>query len=273
MTGERGLVISSPIRVVGTSLSMGGGLDPHELRFSLLFWDKLDFPDNNIISFGSDADAQFLQSAGILNRTRVQVVGSGDGAQMFLAAYLHAFNQLDAKEPGVWSLGAGKNSVSFPTKELEDGRGILVSLYDAVPVPDKDIPLQDILEFKAKRRAELLALRSHLDEIYQRILAAGDGHLALQSETAKLEAAISDYIKVAQATKLPFVGMSFDANLNVPAAVAAGLAAYSQGLGTVSSLLTGAAAGFAVGPTASLKRHKESATPFRYISSYHKRLF
>jgi hypothetical protein len=183
------------------------------------------------------------------------------------------FRTLDQDEPGVWSLGCGKNSVSFPERELENGRGVLVRLYEAIPVPDKEVPLQDILEFKVKRLDELLALRFHLESIYQRIIAAGDGELALQSEIGALEKSIVDYLKVAKAVSFPFLNMSFNANLNVPAAVAAGLAAFSAGFGTVPTVLAGVAAGIGFGPAASLKGHKASPTPFRYISSFHKRVF
>jgi Family of unknown function (DUF6236) len=133
MANERGLVISTPVKVQGSRFSGGGDLDPQELRFSLLFWDKLDFPNNNIVSLQSPT-ADFLRDVGILQRTRITVGGAGDVAQGFLAAHLEAFRILDRKEPGVWSLGAGKNSVSFPERELETGRGILVRLYEAIPV-------------------------------------------------------------------------------------------------------------------------------------------
>jgi Family of unknown function (DUF6236) len=253
-------------------LVVKGRLDPQELRFALLFWDKLDYPDNNIISIG-EPTVDFLQDVGILKRTMVTVSGSGNGVQMALAAHLHAFRTLDQNEPGVWSLGAGKNSVSFPERELEARRGVLVRLYEAIPVPDKDVPIQDILDFRAKRKDELLALRYHLDSIYQRIIAAGDGALSLQSEIDALERAIIDYLKVAKATSFPFLNMSFDANLNVPAGITAGLAAFTAGFGAIPALLAGATASIGFGPTASLKGHKASQTPFRYISSFHKRVF
>lgn len=51
-----------------------------------------------------------------------------------------------------------------------------------------------MLEFREQRRDELLALRTHLEDMYQRIIMAGDGPLALNTEKAKLERAISDYL-------------------------------------------------------------------------------
>lgn len=99
---ERGLVISCPALVQGTKLSVGGDLDAQELRSSLLFWDKLDFPDNDLISFGHGPNVDYLISAGVLNRTRV--VGSGKfDATVVHTVHLHAFRTLDEREP--WSVG------------------------------------------------------------------------------------------------------------------------------------------------------------------------
>ena len=273
MTDERGLIISAPVEISGTSFYLKSStLDEQELRFSLLFWDKLNYPKNNIIHIESDQNCQFLEQAGILERTMVQVSGSGDGAQMFLGAYLHAFRMLDEKELGVWSLGAGENSVSFPQDELEEGRGVLVRLYQAIPVPDKEVPLQDILEFRTKRHAEFLALRHHLERIYQRVISAGDGELALQTEVETLDQAIADHIKISKESGLKFRCMSFGANLNLLAAGLAAKAAYDAGLGISGALLASGAA-LAIGPGVSLTRHKTTSTPFRYVSSFHNEVF
>lgn len=88
-----------------------------------------------------------------------------------------------------------------------------------------------------------------------------------------LERAIIDYLKVAKHTSFPFINTSSEASLNIPAAVAGGLAAFTAGLSAVPALLVGAAAGIEFGPSASLKHHKANPTPFLYISSFHKRVF
>src|SRR5437667_6766069 len=101
------------------TLRSGTALDPQELRFSLLFWDKLDFPHNNLVALGLDAEAQVLQSAGILSRTWVRIIGGGDSTSMFILGHVAAFRILDEREPGVWSLGAGKNAISFAPDDIE----------------------------------------------------------------------------------------------------------------------------------------------------------
>ena len=77
MTDKRGLVISPPMVFSGSkSLQIGGsgwkgGLDPQELRSNLLFSDRPHWPDQNAVGF-TDDDADFLQSAGVLQRTMVK---------------------------------------------------------------------------------------------------------------------------------------------------------------------------------------------------------
>jgi Family of unknown function (DUF6236) len=276
---ERGLVISAPVKISQESLQLTGALDQQDLRFALLFWDKLDFPKNNFALLGDDT-ADFLEEAGVLTRTSVTVhlaPGRVNPGDVLIAAHLEAYRTLDRTEPGVWSLGVGENSVSFPQRDLEDGRGILVRLHQAIPVPDKDVPLQDILDFKVKHRDELLALRYHLETIYQRIINAGDGELALQTEIGALELAIVDYLKVAKSTPLRFINTPLEANLNIPAAIRAGwagLTTYTAGFGATASLLAGVAtAAIEIKASASLKNHEVSKTPFRYISSFHNRVF
>lgn len=277
MATERGLVISCPIKIRDGSLEIvTAALDPQELRFSLLFWEKLDFPANNAMHIGLDRDAQFLADEGILNRTQFTpefTNGAVDLQSLFSQAHTHAFRTLDQKEPGVWSLATGENSISFPPDELETGRGTLVQLHRAIPVPDKDVPLADILEFRSNRRSELLALRYHLDSIYQRILNAGDGELALNSEVNNLQKAILDHTKAAKETGLSFRKMTFSANLNpLPAAIAA-YSAMNAHSPLVLPLLAAAASSINIGLGPALKGGKLSDTPFRYVSSYHEQVF
>lgn len=274
MSGERGLVISPPIEASpdGGVFVKNSHLDAQEVRFCLLFWDKFDFPDQNYFGFGLNADSEYLVSCGLLGRTKVQVSG-GNGASILKAAHVEAFRQLDQKEPGQWSIATGERSLSFPNSDLDVGRGALVQLHHAVPVPDKDVPLQDILEFRSRRRSELLALRHHLEAIYQRIIAAGDGALALNSEVEALQSAISDHIKASKETKLKFRAVSLNASLNLVRGVVVGAGAFGAGLPAIASALTGMAAAINVGPGTALTWGKPTGTPFSYVSAYHEEVF
>jgi hypothetical protein len=59
-------------------------------------------------------------------------------------------------------------------------------------VPTDDVPYEKILEFKARYAPELLALRSHLDDIYLSITTNRDIPRAKNREIEKLESALVD---------------------------------------------------------------------------------
>lgn len=145
-------------------------------------------------------------------------------------------------------------------------------LYNALPVPNKDVPLQDIIEFKLSRRDELLTLRLYLDALYQGITISGDGPHAVNAVLASLDRAVYDCLKVAKESNFPFRLMSLDVGMNLAAAAIAGFGAYNAGLPLAGSLAAGAIAG--VGVEVGLK-HRSATTlqPLKYVSRYHSELF
>ena len=247
-------------------------LDAQELRFSLLFWDKLDCPTNNIMEVPPGPDADYLIKAGVMKRTRIELE-SASGGDVLRIPLVRAFAMLDEREPGTWSVATGERSISFLDSELQTGRGALVSLHRAIPVPDKDVPLDDILKFKEKRHSELLALRHYLEATYVRVSNATDGALALNSELEALEGAVANFMNSARGFGLKWRLADLGANLDLAAGVAAGWHAYQKRLSTLDALVAGAGATIAVKAAVGLVRARSPETPFRYVSSYHNELF
>ncbi|MEI5680448.1 DUF6236 family protein [Mesorhizobium sp. CCNWLW179-1] len=273
MNQERGLVVSPPIQISGNSAMIEStDLDPQELRMYLLFWDKLDFPEQNYIQFGLAADAEYLIDANVLQRTKV-TPPSGWGSDILRNAHVEAFKTLDAREPGKWSLATGDRSISFPEHTLDIGRGALVRIHQAIPVPNRDVALADILEFRTKRRAELLSLRHHLEEVYQRVISAGDGPLAWNTEIERLQNSIGDHIKSAREAKFKFRLADISANLNLLPVGIAALAAHTLSLPMISALLSSIPSALSLSVGSALKGRNAIPTPYKYVSSYHQELF
>lgn len=283
MTDKRGLVISCPIVI-----TPGGGmhmkhsmLDPQELRFSLLFWDALEYPLNNIIHIRGGGDEQFLQEAGVLQRTEIRVAGRGSGGDLYRLAHVAAYKRLDALEPGVWSLATGERSISFLDSDMEIGRGALVRLHRAIPIPDQDVALHDILEFRRKRRDELVALRTHLEDIYQRVVMAGDGDLSLNSELTRLDQALAAHLKASREWGVKLRWVSFEASLNLIGVLTGTGLGLAHGLNLTEALVMGlgAAAASKAGPAITLQMgnalrgSSAIGTPYRYVSQFHDELF
>lgn len=190
---ERGIVICPSFEALPTGgVRISGGFDNLELRKHLLYFDKIDYPDNSFISVGSSPDIAYLEKAGVLKRPVVQFSGtmsSGSG-EFFIAAQEATYNQNSINEPGQWSLGQSSINPFFSNGITS--KGVEFTLVNMLPVPQGIVPLEDILEFKQKRHDELIALRHHLDDVYQAIIGSGDIPRSMTTETQKLETALRE---------------------------------------------------------------------------------
>jgi len=147
-----------------------------------------------------------------------------------------------------------------------------VNLYGALQIPDGEVPLENILEFKEKRRDELLALRHHLDDVYQKIISSPDKALAELSEIEKIDRAISDYLRAISEQKFSLTKTSLQANFSFNKATTASIGATAIGLPLTGALLAGAVAGIDIKLGKGLKGGRDNSTPFQYIHSLHSKL-
>lgn len=271
---QRGLIISSPVIVGEDVLQLDdSGLDPQEIRLSLLFWDKFDFPLCRAFQIGNCEIADFLSDCGVLTRS---MPGPDAGSLTILReTYLNAFFANNAREPGRWSIATGKRSIDFCDEDIAVGRGVLVILHRALPVPNKDVPLADILEFKEKRRPELLALRHYLENVYQRVFEAGDGALALNTAIEQLKIGVTDYMAAARGMAWAWRLVDLEASLTLRDVCAIGALSYAVGTPLLEAIghgLSGSAT-LSLARGAGLCRLEPTSTPFKYVSRYHNELF
>lgn len=283
---KRGLIVSPPLEIEGTRLFVRSSqLDPQELRCAALFWDRLVWPSSRAIHFGSGPDAEFLESAGILSRPDYTVYG--DVAQGIASGTVQAFVDRDREEPGLWSLAQGENSLLLRSNEFVAGNAIQLSLHRAIPVPDKDVPLAEVLEFKQRRDAELNALRVEIDSLVVAVGAAEDGHQALEMQIARVDKACADALTVGKEWQFPVRLMNVKTSGEVLpiAAIAGGIAVFkgSMELGLpISTAVWGGIGGAVATNFSALKiKHegiefrsfRKGQGPWRYVYDFHKELF
>lgn len=200
---KRGLVISPPITVQGTSLhAKRSNIDPLELRFGLLFWDRLVWPSSRAIHFSSGPDEQFLEQIGVLSRP--EYTFWGDGATGIVQSQIQAFVDLQRKEPGVWALAQGESSLLLRDRHnFLENHGVMVELHKAIPIPTQDVPLAEILEFKERRKDELLSLRVHLESLGQELKKSENLTDDMQKAISKIDSACSDLLSVGKEWRWP----------------------------------------------------------------------
>jgi hypothetical protein len=276
---KRGLVVSAPVEIQGSELRIRESrLDPQELRFALLFWDRLAWPKSRVVAIQSDADAQFLEDIGIMTRPLVEARTAGIVADLFAAGHFHAFLDLDRKEPGAWALAQGENSFLLNNGKLSEGRGFLVELHRAIPVPDRDIPLADILEFKEKRRDELGHLRDELDSSYSILVNSADSALEIQRLRRRIESACTDLLMISKETRRPFrltdVRISFQVQIDrMTLGALVGWAVGQQFALSELGAIVGGVSGITVSSDFGIIGLRRRSNPYRYVYHFHNELF
>lgn len=278
----RGLVITCPISIDkdGTYRLRSSLIDPHELRRSLLFWDKLAWPQTGMIKVNpSSPELEFLEGEGILLRPEAKFKGNFNGiGDQIAKQHVSSFIRLEEVNPGAWALAEGPKSFHWELSTFDTGRGTLVSLHRSIPVPEMDVPLEEVLRFKEKRSSEMLALRSAMDDFYGRVINSGDPSFEMNSAISQIDEGCVDAIRVAKEenfkirlSDLKFnFSMSFADLMAVSGAAVGGAGLGAQfGLESLGALIGGALPFLTISKGGSMSGLKDSQKPFRYVGQIH----
>ncbi len=279
----RGIIISSPLSLdlASRSSRIQGGLDPLELRFSLLYWDKLLFPMSPAVSIDGGDDCDFLMSAGVMSRP-IYGENSGEMTYLLWSTFINAFTDCENKEPGVWSLAQGENSLFIKNSAnvFLDNSGISINLTRAVPTPAADIPLAEILEFKERRKDELLVFRTHIDKLTDEIQNSDQKTERFNQMVKEIDSACADLLKVGKEWQYPLHISDFKASINLngfKTVTAAGAGwKLAEPYGLAAAGVVAAAAGIAssldIKADMGLRSIKRPLSPFRYVARVHNEL-
>ena len=207
---------------------------------------------------------------------RLLVQSSTSLEREFRDKHLSHFKELNDQQPGQWSLARGPNSLSLldadPTLN-DEHRGLRVELFGALPIPNVDVPLEEIIRFKEKRKAELISLRVCLERVYQSIMDAPDPLVAKNTEINALQQAIGEYSKIIEENKWTLRLIDLTASLKldrlIDAATGAGIGLGLVDLGTAVSTR----AMLKVSLSEAYKHRKSFASPYEYVVAARNELF
>jgi hypothetical protein len=190
-------IIAAPARVLGngSNFSTQNRLTAQEIRYFLLYWDKIVIPTTNLVHLAIPEEDELL-SSGIIERPRVQFSGNFNGE---LIAKAQVFAQTSIAKDLIandkitdWALHQIGNEIIIPDEETVKKQTIRVDLNNALPVPDSNVPLIDILEFKERRKDELFELHQTIDNFYLDILSSPDTNLKTKISINELTKAINN---------------------------------------------------------------------------------
>lgn len=219
-----------------------------DLRRYALYWDRLEFPKNNVFDFEEYAEIDYLEAEGVLQRTSVVIDRHQEPNpyKAYILAQVQAFQRLEAAEPGLWSLGQSAADFYVPSEVAISTRTIEIELVNALPTPPDNVSLSDVLEFKNRRGSELLALRVTLDELWKKIEDSRDIPRAKIAAIDRLALSISDLDSAARESWPSRIRSSLKIELNLPKIAATGVIglALAVGIGVPAAVVAavGAAA-------------------------------
>ncbi len=205
----RGLVIPAPMGPatiysdrnprIQNSSSDDFSLDDDILIPGLLYWDRILAPDSHDDQYNLRAseDKKALRDWGVLTWEIVERTHSRSELQRA------AYQKGEDRDPGRWAL-ACSSSASIREILSNEGRSLYVRLHDILPLPREKLPFQELMEFRYRRFDEACALRYHLDELYQGILAAGDGALMIRGTVDRISRAIADQMSAFEDSGIKF---------------------------------------------------------------------
>lgn len=284
MMDGKGLIIPAGVIISDSAnaTQIGGGIDPALIRNWVMFWDVFICPDNNFISTGLPPDLEYLQQQDLLTRNRVPFSGgvsSGDFGKLFLAAQEITYIQKNAENPGKWSMAQSEGIIKGQSNASGTEACLVFELINSIQLPDRLVPINEILEFKEKRRDELAAFHTYLEEIYLRISASKDIPRSKTHELQKLESAIFEYNRTVQEKfqngLLSSLRVILDRSLisSVGMAMGAASLAPSIGLPALGAGVMVGSASFAIQSILTERTPNTGIHPLTYVTKIENELF
>lgn len=254
MMNKKGLIIPAAglIKDEEDSTSfVSNGIDSAIIRNWIIFWDEFICPDNNFVSLGLPPELKYLKDNNLLQHEVVPFSGSisgGDFSKLFLKAQELIYNKRSKEEPGKWTMAQTEGIITGSHRSPNIEPCLVFDLVNSIHLPDRLVSIEDILNFKSKRKDELIQFHVYLEEIYLRIASSKDIPRSKTYELQKLERAIADYNKVLKESFpkriLSSLRIVLDRSLINSASFAMGAASLAPTVG-LESLNTGIMAGFA----------------------------
>lgn len=109
-----------------------------------------------------------------------------------------------------------REKLFFTKNELERGPIIEIDLYQAIPVPIADVPIEDILNFKFKRQDELMRFRHAMDGFYLSIINSKDIPREKTHKIEEIELSLHDLIAVMKESRWRIILSNRDISFNLP---------------------------------------------------------
>ena len=274
---ERGAIIFPEMTLrpegKGTRIS-GGAFDPDAIRAALLLFERLDHPSNSMLQIGPEIP-EGLEGWDGIQRTRLPMSGMLT-PDLYAHVLQRSFEALDQRESGRWTLTRSAQSIGFPKEMMRPDTAFLIRLVDALPIPDRSVPYDEVLLFRQRRASELQSLRHHLEGLALSIAENGAGGLGETIAFEKFQRSLADHAQVARETNFLKRLINLEVKFSWSDLFSAQTMALLGREGVAAAngaplyavaipALVGLQPAVSVEPTIGLRRTAKHPTPFEYL--------
>jgi hypothetical protein len=236
-------------------------LEYYYFYIPLMLFDRIELPCSSHVDF-SDQNIIFLRSEGHMRAIDIVACDFFDNSTIRRDPF-DVYRIREQVEPGKWALFSSIGDDPIPESEQIPEAAFSLGLFNALPFPHFEAPLDDVLNFKERRYDELVALRTEIERATERVRQAGpEAHIALVERESFLKA-LYDYVEVMREPNWKKLVGSLQIEVNWLALAGGAIALDSK------SYLTAAAA--LAGSFISIKNVRGlrggAAGPFAYVAS------
>lgn len=229
----RGAIIS-PVGVnnPGSMYIRGDGQLLGEIPAGLLYWDRMLAPiaiRGLVPAYDSAVEGLLALDAADSFTIQEENTFSGDDIPKFVDRAVREFENYNRITDQTWSFLLGPGNLTLNEFGNHRAAKIELELWRNLPVPERNVPYQEILEFRRTRRPELLALHNIIEDISATYAVNPHETEALRKALDRADRAIDDldraYLETwpIKLTKALTTATLFDATIPAGLAVASGV--------------------------------------------------
>lgn len=273
--GERGAILAVPNPFEedpdGGVTARPTSFDPDVVRGALLLFDRFEHPSNTMMQIGEEQPAG-LEDFDRFQRSRLELSGHMN-AEVWGLTNIEIFQALQERDGPFWAVARSDVQDCLPKEAISPQVGLQMKMLNALPLPDREVPYDEVLSFKQRHAGELSELRGYLDELALEVVRNGASRFAETVAFEKFERALSSYSESMRKTNFLKRMLSLDVSFSLSDAVAAGwasaatagpvLAALGGSLGQIAGAAIGA--GFSAGIGLKNRNQKDDCSPFEYV--------
>ena len=194
-----------------------GGLSETDIKYFLLYWDKIVIPSNNFIYAEVPYEKDLIASE-IIERPMLSLQGSFSGSDLG-KSLLYGESQIVEKKLEDkkinWTIHQFNEKLILPSSKSKEKDILKFDLTDALPVPLDKVNIHEIIEFKQRRKDEFIALHDTLDELYFNIIESPDSDFKASTTMKALNSVLKDIEKVQKEKFKSFSKYDLTTELNI----------------------------------------------------------